>query len=162
VGSRFPVPAAIVRRLARFHLMDNVRGETPMWREEEVRCAEMTLEVTAASAESVELRLEGAVQNIARGTWAVHPFVEPLPDAERGFDCRLTGFLSYERSQARFVRFDLLAVGMRWGGSEHNIRRDDLAPAPMGVAFELAGSEPADRTPPQGVSAGYWGTPGPR
>jgi hypothetical protein len=161
VGSRFPVPASIVRRLARFHLMDNVRGETPMWREEEVRCAEMTLEVATASAERVELHLEGAVQNIARGTWAVHPFIEPLPDAERGFDCRVRGFLSYDRSHARFVRFDLLAVGMRWGGSEHNIRRDDLEPAPMGVAFELAGGEPADRTPPQGVSSGYWGFPRP-
>ena len=159
VGSRFPVPVAIVRRLARFHLLDNVRGETPMWREEEVRSAEMTVEVAAASPESVELRLEGGVQNLARGTWAVRPFAEPLSDAERGFDCRLRGFLRYDRSRARFVRFDLLAVGMRWGGSEHNMRWDDLDPAPMGVAFELAGSQPGDRTPPQGISAGYWGMP---
>jgi hypothetical protein len=161
VGARFPVPAAIVRRLARFHLLDNVRGETPLWREDEVRSAEMTLEVAAASSENVELHLEGAVQNIARGAWAVHPFVEPLPDTERGFDCRLRGFLTWDRSQARIVRFDLLAMGMRWGGSEHNIRRDDLEPAPMGVAFELAGSQPADRTPPQGISPGYWRALGP-
>jgi hypothetical protein len=161
VRSRSPVSPAIVRRLARFHLLDNVRGETPMWREEEVRQAEMTVEVTALLPESVELCLEGAVRNVARGTWALRPFAEPLADTERGFDCRLRGFLRYDRSQARFVRFDLLAVGLRWGGSEHNIRGDDLEPAPMGVAFELAGSEPADRTPPQGSSAGYWGAPRP-
>src|SRR5207249_1375401 len=29
VGDRSPVPPAIVRRLARFHLIDNTRGETP-------------------------------------------------------------------------------------------------------------------------------------
>jgi hypothetical protein len=160
VGTRCPVSPAIVRRLARFHLLDNVRGETPMWREEEVRRAEMTVAVTAVWPESVELCLDGAVRNIARGTWAVHPFVEPLPETERGFDCGLQGFCTYDRCRARFTRFDLLAVGRRWGGSEHNMRRDDLEPAPMAVAFELAGNQPADRTPPQGSSADYWGLSG--
>lgn len=160
IGSRFPVPPAVVRRLARFHLLDNVRGETPMWKEEEVRQAEMTLEVTEVRPERIELRLHGAVRNVASGTWAVRPFAERLNDTERGFDCRLQGFLSYDRVRGRFVRFDLLAVGNRWGGSEHNVRWDDMAPAPMAVAFELASDRAWDRIRPQGARADYWGAGG--
>jgi hypothetical protein len=156
-GTQYPVPEPIVRRLARFHLLDNVRGETPMWRADDVQRAEMMLTVTAARSDRLELRLDGAVCSAARGTWAVRPFRERLSDIERGFDCRLAGFLQWDRPRARFVRFDLLAVGTRWGGSEHNVRWDDLGPAPMGVAFELAEDGPWDRIPPQGSSAGYWG-----
>jgi hypothetical protein len=157
VGTQYPVPVPIVRRLARFHLLDNVRGETPMWRAVEVQRAEMMLTVTAARSDRMELRLDGAVCSAARGVWAVRPFRERLSDAERGFDCRLAGFLQWDPVRAGFVRFDLLAVGTRWGGSEHNVRWDDLGPAPMGVAFELAEDGPWDRIPPQGSSAGYWG-----
>jgi hypothetical protein len=159
VGLEYPVPAAIVRRLARFHLLDNVRGETPMWRAEEVQHAEMVLTITAVRPDRIELRLDGAVRNVARGTWAVRPFRERLSQAERGFDCRLLGFLDWDRAHAQFNRFDLLAVGTRWGGSEHNLRWDDLDPAPMGIAFELAEDRPWDRIPPQGSSADYWGSP---
>jgi hypothetical protein len=159
VGAQYPVPEPIVRRLARFHLLDNVRGETPMWRAEEIQRAEMMVAVTAARSDQIELRLHGAVCSVARGTWAVRPFRERLSDTERGFDCRLLGFLQWDRSRARFVRFDLLAVGTRWGGSEHNVRWDDLDPAPMGIAFELAEDRPWDRIPPQGSSADYWGEP---
>src|SRR5207248_6290018 len=156
VGERYPASAGIVQRLARFHLLDSVRGETPMWREEEVRRAEMTVEVTGVSPELVELRLEGSIRNVSAGAWAVRPFREILENAERGFDCRLDGWLRYDRRHERFERFDVIAVGMRWGGSEHNCRWDDLDPAPMAIAFELAGDTPRDRTPPQGSGAAYW------
>ena len=63
----------------------------------------MTAEVTAVSTGSVDLCLEGAVQNIACGTWAVHPFVEPLAETERGFDCRLQGYITV-RPVPRSVR----------------------------------------------------------
>jgi hypothetical protein len=159
LGEQYPVPDRFVRRLARFHLLDNVRGETPMWRAEQVQRAEMRVMVTDARADNLELRLDGSVCSVARGTWAVRPFRERLADTERGFDCRLLGFLHWDRSRAQFVRFELLAVGIRWGGSEHNLRWDDLDPAPMGVAFELAGDRAWDRIPPQGTYADYWGEP---
>jgi hypothetical protein len=156
VGDPYPAPSVFLQRLARFHLIDNVRGETPMWRPDEVCRAEMTLEVTDAAPDRVDLRLDGAVRNVGHGTWAVRPFREKLDNSERGYDCRLVGFLRFDRTLFHFTRCDVLAVGTRWGGSEHNVRWDDLDPAPMAVAFEMAGKTPADRTPPQGSSVSYW------
>src|SRR5438067_14506 len=40
---RSPVPAAIADRITRFHLIDNTRGEPPLWRPEEVRSRSMDL-----------------------------------------------------------------------------------------------------------------------
>jgi hypothetical protein len=155
-GDRFPAPALFVQRLARFHLIDNVRGETPMWRTEEVQHATMSLEVASVTPGQIELRLEGAVRCVGHGKWAVRPFREKLDSTERGYDCELAGFLTFDRTNSRFTRCDILAVGTRWGGSEHNVRYDDLDAAPMAVAFELAGDTPTDHTPPQGSSSAYW------
>ena len=156
VDQRVPVPWPIVRRIARFHLLDSARGETPSWREESVEIAEVTVEVTGVEGSRVEARLEGRIRNHAQGTWAVRAFQPPEPDRDRGFDARLLGFLTYDRATVAFTRFDVLAVGTRWGGTEHNGRYDDLAPAPMGVLFELAGSLPRDRTPPHANLADYF------
>lgn len=158
-GQRYAVPWPVVRRLARFHLLDNVRGETPAWKEDEVRAAAMMIEVVAVEPPLVHLRLDGTVLNVARGTWAVRPFYEKYPDMERGYHCRLYGCLTFDQAQQRFVRFDVLAVGDRWGGTEHNVRWDDLDPAPLGIAFELSGDVPQERIPPHANLWDYFGPP---
>jgi hypothetical protein len=147
-GERKDLPWRIVRRLARFHLLDSVRGETPAWRDEHVIHARLTTEVTRVDGPLVHLRLEGTVLNQQAGTWAVRPFRQKWDDLTRGYDCSLHGELSYDVTIERFTRFDLLATGDRWGGTEHNNRQEDQLPAPMGIAFEIAGTTPADRTPP--------------
>ena len=50
-GERTDLPWPIVRRLARFHLLDSVRGETPPWRDEHVAHARLWAEVTAVEPE---------------------------------------------------------------------------------------------------------------
>jgi len=157
IGGVMPVPLPIVRRIARFHLLDSTRGETPAWRAEDVEVADLTVEVTGLDGEVVELRLEGRIRNHAHGTWAIRGFQPPESDQDRGFDAWLLGFLAYDRATSAFTRFDTLAVGTRWGGTEYNGRYDDLAPAPLGVMFELAGSLPRDRTPPHANLADYFG-----
>jgi hypothetical protein len=147
-GQRAELPRAIVRRLARFHLLDSVRGETPAWREKSVVAARLYTEVTAVEGTRVHLHLEGQVLNQEEGTWAVRPFRQKWEGLTRGYDCALHGELVYDTASERFEQFDLLAVGDRWGGTEHNNRQEDQLPAPMGTVFEIAGTTPADRTPP--------------
>src|SRR5205085_7206079 len=42
-GFRYPVSAPIAMRIARFHLVDGIRGEPEMWRPEDVQQLSMTL-----------------------------------------------------------------------------------------------------------------------
>jgi hypothetical protein len=163
VGQRLDLPWPLVRRLARFHLLDSVRGETPAWRDAHVASAHLWTEVVAMhptqDGARVHLRLEGGALTQQAGTWAIRPFRQKWDDLTRGYDCRVLGELVYDTAAERFDRFDLLAVGDRWGGTEHNARHEDLLPAPMGIAFTLAGSSPADRTPPHANLWDYFDLP---
>jgi hypothetical protein len=159
-GTTAAVPAPLARRIARFHLVDNVRGETPMWRREDVLRCELRTTVVGREGpggERLRVRLEGDFLCRSEGSWAVRPFGEHLPHMERGIQAELVGWGVWDREAACFVALEAVAVGTRWGGTEHNCRWDDLEPAPIGIWFELAdGSAPGDRTPPQGSGSGYW------
>jgi hypothetical protein len=141
-GAKQAVPGKLVRRIARCHLVDNVRGETQMFQDEHVKLAEMTLVVEKLEGELLRLNIEGAFRNEDKGK-----------DAERGFEGKFLGRAAYDVSRNRFVSFDLVAAGTRWGPG--SARGEDLAPAPMGAAFRIAATrEGADRVPPAYLIAG--------
>src|SRR5689334_1726459 len=52
------LPDSVARRLARFHLVDNTRGEPPMWRDDEVKELRLTLRDGKLSG-SVRLETKG-------------------------------------------------------------------------------------------------------
>jgi hypothetical protein len=138
---RFPVPSQIAERILRFHLVDNTRGEPPMWRREDIRSSELTVTVEETSDAGIKLRLEGKALLTAK----------TRNEAERGYDARLLGFITYDRQKDAITRFDLVAVGDHWGeGPFTGHARPGRTP--LGIAFELAtGKSPADAVAPQGA-----------
>jgi hypothetical protein len=140
-SDRVPLPAAVVARIARFHLVDNTRGEPPHWSRGEIRKAAMTVTVEEVSDTHVSLKLEGA----ALLTTAADPGM-----ASRGYDVALLGRVRYDVKKKVIDRFDAVALGDHWGEGTYT-RGARPGRAPLGVAFELArGDAPADRVPPQG------------
>jgi len=149
-------PAAVVRRLALFHLRDFVRGEPSAWPEEALREATMISEVVSAGEDEVRLRLSGRVRLEYAMRWR-RPNDRSEHISECGYAASLAGEAVWNRAQMRFTSFELVATGPRWGTNQYNNRGDDLGPAPMGIALTLAGTEPKDRTPPhQAGHRGYW------
>ncbi len=140
VGQLAPVPAAIVRRIARFHLVDDTRGEPPFWSRDELRTADLTATVEAATPGEIRLRLDGR----ARLATDADP-----ARADRGYDARLLGYLTHDRKADALTRFDLVAVGDHWGEGPHT-RGARPGRTPLGVAFAIVeGDGPADAIPPQ-------------
>jgi hypothetical protein len=149
-GLRQEVPVDLVRRLVRLHLVDNVRGQTRPYADHHVRRARLVTEVTAIEGSVVRLKLEGETLAQAEGRWPVAGYRDaerPSPQT-RGFETRLLGEARFDLEQERFVSFELLALGQRWGGTQYNGRADDLHPAPVGVFFTLAPNTPAGRVAP--------------
>jgi hypothetical protein len=139
-GDRRPLLPSVAQRLVLFHLIDNTRGEPPMWEPAEVRKCDLALTVTDATAERVEMKLEGAVL-LSTGA-------DPAT-AARGFDLSVLGYLRFDRGKKGFDRFDIVAVGNHWG-NEGNAREPRPGRMPLGVCIELAkGDTPADKVPPQ-------------
>lgn len=131
-GASLPVPPAIAYRLARFHLTDNVRGEPDMWTRADLREVKLNLVVEDPG----KLRLEGTARMAT-------------PDNARGYDARLQGYLTYDRTPSRFTRFDVLSWGEAWGHGRYT-GREPMGRFPLLIAFSLAGNTPGDRVPPQG------------
>jgi hypothetical protein len=139
-GKSFPVPEAVARRILRFHLVDNTRGEPPAWEPAEVRSHRLALTVTEANAAGVTLRLEG--------TALLATDADPAK-ADRGFDVALRGELHYNARRKAIDRFEVAALGDHWGAGANT---EGVRPGrkPLGVFFELvAGNTAADRVPPQ-------------
>jgi hypothetical protein len=150
VGQKHDVPAPLVRRIARAHLVDNVRGQTRPFDNKHVETARLTAAVEAVDGGVVSLRLEGETRAAAEGNWPVggRRGGRDATPQKRGYEAKLLGKATYDATKERFLTFELVAVGTRWGATQFNVRRDDPGPAPMGVLFALAGDGPWERVAP--------------
>ena len=124
--ARGEFPETLQQRIARFHLVDNTRGEPPMWRSREVRSIFMQL-------------TDGTVKgNIRLET----------DSGDRGFAAQLHG--TVEVVQGQVASFEVVASGDFWGEGRYT-RRAPRGKFPLAILFTLAdGSDIADRIPPQG------------
>jgi hypothetical protein len=136
VGQKQDVPKAVIQRIACAHLVDNVRGQTAPFEESQVKKAWLTAEVTAIDGTAVTLRLEGESLTGEQGK------------NKHGLDVRLLGKASYDLAKERFVAFELVAVGSRWGATQLNGRKNDQDTAPIGFLFTLAGDGGCERVAP--------------
>ncbi|MBI5431251.1 MAG: hypothetical protein HZA52_00285 [Planctomycetes bacterium] len=150
VGATTPWPSELARRLARCHLVDNVRGQVSAFRRGSVEKAELQSCVTSVADGRATLEFRGVSRATENGAWPVAGFKDRVAPGEqsRGFRAELAGRAVFELASQRFVEFELAAVGTRFGGSQFNGRDGDLEPAPMGVWFELASDAPAERVAP--------------
>jgi hypothetical protein len=141
-GDQVPMPDAVARRIARYHLLDNTRGEPNMWSREDIRSCQMTFTVEEAVGPSIRLRLDGSVLAATSADPA---------QAKRGFQARLLGYVSYNVLDKTIERFDIVAVGDHWGEGRFTGQARP-GRAPLGVVFELARKDvPASAVPPQGA-----------
>ncbi len=88
---RGEVPVALQTRIARFHLVDNTRGEPPMWKPDEIRQLLVQLDKRQLSG---HVRLETA-------------------GGDRGYEAELKGVV--EVKDGAVVRLDCVALGEFWG-----------------------------------------------
>lgn len=119
-------PKSLQSRIARFHLVDNTRGEPPMWRAEELR--------------EIDLKLN---QNKLTGQAKL-----ATESGDRTFDVQLSGTL--EVKDDKVTRFEIVAQG-DFKGEGRYTRGAPKGKFPLAVFFTLAdGTDIADSIPPQG------------
>ena len=148
VGDEVKLPPAGVERIVRFHLIDNTRGEPPMWAREDVKASELKAVVQEADDGHVLVKLEGKVLLAAGGDGGAGAGADEK-SPKRGFDAALLGYVRYDRGKDKVDRFDLVALGEHWGEGTYT-RGARPGRQPFGIAFELAdGTKPGDTVPPQ-------------
>jgi len=123
------LPETLKVRIARFHLVDNTRGEPPFWKEEEIKRLEMTLRKGTIS---------GAVHLETRS-------------GDRGFDGRLLGLV--ETKDGKVTRLDVVAKGDFWGEGTFT-QGAPRGKFPFAVAFALSDGKGNERWIPPGGARG--------
>jgi len=148
-GSRRDVPPLVVRRLARFHLVDNVRGQTLPFAEQEIDPASrLSCEVLSRDGDEVVLRLTGATRAEAQGPWLMGDNAwTPQGEYPRTVSCELEGRATWNVARGAFTAFELVGLGEFEGSGWLNARQQGDR-GPIGFLFTLAPRTPAGRVPP--------------
>jgi len=142
--AKHDVPRELVQRLARFHLLDNVHAlNYTFFPKEAIEKARLTSIVLQVKDDLVSLIFEGETRA---------SLVSPK---KIGYEPKLLGRATFNLKEQKFLSFELLAVGMRWGLGNCN-QRHNPAPALMGIVFTLAGDSQAERLPPAFISRYGW------
>ncbi len=124
------LPKSLLKRITRFHLIDNTRGEPPMWRDSEIK------------------KLEGTF-NGKNGNGKLRATVHlQSADNKRAYEAELIGHI--ETRNGKVTRLDLVAKG-DFRGEGRYTRNAPKGKFPLAIAFTLAdGKDAADTIPPQG------------
>ena len=122
-------PESLAKRIARFHLVDNTRGEPPMWKADEIRLLDFKCDA-ATKTVSGKVHLKTA-------------------DNKREFRAELIGKVEFKERQ--MTRFDVVVKGLFEGDGPYT-RRGPEGEFPLAVSFMLAdGKDVADEVKPQGL-----------
>jgi hypothetical protein len=127
--TRGELPEGVKVRLARFHLIDNTRGEPPFWGRDEIRELRLTLR---------RGRLEGSVHLETK-------------TGDRGYRAQLLGLV--EAKDGKVVRCDAVAKGLFWGEGPFS-RGAPKGKFPFAVALTLAGGKGETPEVPPGGARG--------
>ena len=156
-GATVAIPEPILNRLALYHLVDHVRGSATPWKKGDIELAELNSKVTKVDDSNIHLEVYGAVKLRQEPSGKVNPFLKRRITKDRGVDLKIAGRLVYDRKSGSFERFDIAAVGDRWGTDVYNHRHNDMGPDPIGFAFTLETSKPASQRKPLFVRrSGYF------
>lgn len=155
-GLTWRAPDFFTRRLALRHFIDTARGQSPGWKEENLKDAEISLTVESLESDLMQIRMEGRIHLVGEPSFESNPHSGLTVDKPRGLKLDLYGMLEYNFRQRTFEAFEVVATGDRWGCTTYNVRFDDPGPAPIGFAFELASDDPIERTPPASIRQNYF------
>lgn len=113
-------------RIARFHLIDNTRGEAPSWKPQAVRTLDLSLD---------QGRITGSVRlQTASG--------------DRGYEAEVLGFV--ETTAGKISRLEIVVKGQFHGDAKYT-RGAPKGKFPLAITLTLAdGTDIADELPPHG------------
>ena len=131
------IPKSLFRRMARFHLVDNTRGEPSHWKTDEIK----------------RIRVRFTKKNEFQGT--VHL---ETADKRRGYVASFRGFVEFD-ALGELDRFDVVVRGNHWGKGKW-VSYAPRGEFPLLIAFRVADKKDvAYSLPPHGTKGwleGYY------
>jgi hypothetical protein len=139
-------PSGLSKRLCRYHLTDNVRGESDLWGPDDVQKRSFTVAKLTETETAMTVRLTGAYAMRMTGIKVEGRKTK----SEMGLEGTLEGVLEIDKAKAAFIGAKLYASATGWGASTFT---PDEPPGkfPVKFAMVVATDEVSRQVAPQGV-----------
>ena len=149
VGDSYNLPKIITDRFFRFHLVDNVRGQTLPFAPQEIKESIIKMNVENIKDNIIQFRIEGQSKAIANGPWLLgENDWTPNHELNHSITTKLLGSASYNQVSKSFLEFEMVGIGERVGKTQNNGRKNSPEESHIGFLFELAGKKKSDKIAP--------------
>jgi hypothetical protein len=139
-GSAFQMPQDLRMRIARFHLLDNVRGQPDPWLVSEVKKASIRMTPVGRRGGDMIYKLEGS-------------FAMRNSSGDRGLEGSLTGELEIDVARNRVSWLRMIADGTAWGESKFTAH-GPVGKYPLMIAMMNVDDTLSRTVDPDGASLG--------
>lgn len=154
-GQKFQVADPLAWRLARFHLIDNIRGQEGPFAPEDIDSVTLEGIVLLVDEHHIGIRYQGNTELTSDGVWRLGDNEwKFFPNRPRSMRTTILGEARWNLALGAFDRFQMVALGEAWGSSGLNGRRATTdKPQPLAHLITLAPDRDSGRLPPAFVDA---------
>lgn len=149
VGEKYDLPDNLFERLIRFHLVDNVRGQTLPFASQEIKSGKIQFMIDTITDNIAELSISGNSQAVAKGEWQMgENDWKPYYLLDHGMRTQILGHAQFDLEKQKFVEFEMVALGFRYGVTENNGRFNSPDSSYVGFLFTLDDRADGNKIPP--------------
>ena len=149
LGEIYQCPKIIQDRLFRFHLVDNVRGQTLPFAPEEIKESKLNVKIIGIDEQIINIEITGSSEAIAKGPWLLgENDWTPPHDLDHKIKTNLLGKASYDIKKESFLKFEILAIGHWFGKTENNGRKFGPDSGRIGILYNIADKSQSSRIAP--------------
>ena len=149
IGPSHECDQIIKDRLFRFHLVDNVRGQTLPFAPQEIKEAKLTVHVTAINEPLIKIKITGSSKAVAKGQWMLgENDWTPNHELDHSIETNMIGNAVYNIDENNFTEFEMVALGEWHGKTQNNGRHLGPDTGKNGMVYNLAEDTPVNRIAP--------------
>jgi len=131
IGQKYRIPKKITSRIIALHMTDTVKGQTDPFELDEIDTQEIEAKVVRIDGYVITIELLGKSKASSTQTG--------FNRSARGITTQIAGQAVFDSKQQKFTKFELVAIGRRWGFTRFNFRRsrsrEDLGNSNDGIGF---------------------------
>jgi len=149
IGSIQECPEILKERLFRFHLVDNVRGQTLPFAPEEIIKANLNVQLKEIEKSTIKFKILGNSKAIARGPWKLgENDWTPKHELNHSMNTDILGNAIYDMINEKFVHFEIVIIGNWEGKTQNNGRKAGPESGRIGIIYNLSKNDSTNKIAP--------------
>tara|TARA_B100001093_G_scaffold376511_1_gene361675 strand:- start:3398 stop:4276 length:879 start_codon:yes stop_codon:yes gene_type:complete len=149
IGEIHQCPKILKDRLFRFHIVNNVRGQTLPFASEEIKSSDLSVKVIEVDDKEMKIKITGSSNAVAKGPWLLGENIwTPKHELDHEITSTILGKATYDLIEKEFLIFELVALCKWRGMTENNGRKFGPDSGRIGILYNIANDSDINRIAP--------------